>query len=279
MTLARRGLFAGLAGLLGGCSPATLLNATVSRQGFTREADIAYGPDPRQKLDLYRPDKPRADDKTVIFFYGGSWDSGSKNDYLFVAQALAASGYSVVIPDYRLYPAVRFPAFVDDGARAVRWTTDRVGADKVFVMGHSAGAHIALLLVANTPYLATVGVDRTKLGGAIGLAGPYDFLPLTSAKLIDIFGGANNPQIEAITFAKAPLPAALLIHGTVDTTVYPRNSQNLATAWRAAGGAVELKLYPDVGHIDVVAAFSDLLSGRAPTRADVLAWLAARQTP
>ena len=128
MTLARRGLFAGLAGLLGGCSPATLLNATVSRQGFTREADIAYGTDPRQKLDLYRPDKPRADGRTVIFFYGGSWDSGSKNDYLFVAQALAASGYTVVIPDYRLYPAVRFPAFVDDGARAVRWTADRVGS-------------------------------------------------------------------------------------------------------------------------------------------------------
>ena len=276
MTLARRGLFAGLAGLLSGCSPATLLNATVSRQGFTREADIAYGTDARQKLDLYRPDTPRADGKTVIFFYGGSWESGSKDDYLFVAQALVASGHTVVIPDYRLYPAVRFPAFIDDGARAVHWTTDRVGTDKVFVMGHSAGAHIALMLAANTPYLAAAGVDRTKLGGAIGLAGPYDFLPLTSARLIEIFGGANNPQIEAITFAKAPLPPALLIHGTADTTVYPRNSQNLATAWRAAGAPVELKLYPDVGHVDVVAAFSGLLAGRAPSRADVLAWLDAR---
>ena len=258
MTLARRGLFAGLAGLLGGCSPATLLNATVSRQGFTCEADVAYGTDRRQKLDLYRPDKPRADGRTVIFFYGGSWDSGAKNDYLFVAQALAASGYTVVIPDYRLYPAVRFPAFIDDGARAVRWTADRVGSDKVFVMGHSAG------------------VDRMKLEGAIGLSGPYDFLPLKSARLIDIFGGANNPRIEAITFAKAPLPPVLLIHGTADTTVYPRNSTNLAAAWRAAGAPVELKLYPDVGHIDVVAALSGLLTGRAPTRTDVLAWLEAR---
>jgi acetyl esterase/lipase len=275
MTLARRGLSAGLAGLLGGCSPATLLNATVSRQGFSREAGIAYGSDPRQKLDLYWPDTARANGKTVIFFYGGSWDSGAKNDYLFVAQALAANGYTVVVPDYRLYPAVRFPAFVDDGARAVRWTADRVGADKVFVMGHSAGAHIALMLAVNTPYLAAAGVDRTRLGGAIGLAGPYDFLPLKSAKLIEIFGGANNPESEAITFAKAPLPPALLIHGTADTTVYPRNSTNLAAAWRAAGAPVELKLYPDVGHIDVVAAMAGLLSGRAPTRNDVLAWLDA----
>jgi acetyl esterase/lipase len=276
MNLARRGVLAGLAGFLSGCSPAVLLNATVSRQGYAREADLAYGPDPRQKLDLYRPAQPRADGKTVIFFYGGSWDSGSKADYLFVAQALVASGYTVVIPDYRLYPEVRFPAFVADGARAVRWTADRVGTEKVFVMGHSAGAHIALMLAANTPYLEAAGVDRAKLAGAIGLSGPYDFLPLKSAKLIEIFGGANNPNIEAITFAKAPLPPALLIHGDADTTVYPRNSQHLAAAWRANGAAVELKLYPDVGHIDTIAAMSGLLRSRAPTRADVLAWLDTR---
>ena len=275
MTLARRGVLASLAGLLSSCSPANLLNATVSRQGFTRETDIAYGRDSRQKLDLYRPDKADADGKVVLFLYGGSWDSGSKGDYLFVAQALASAGYAVVIPDYRLYPAVRFPAFVDDGAHAARWSADRFGADRLLIMGHSAGAHIALLLAANTRYLEAAGVDRLQLRGAIGLAGPYDFLPLRSAKLIEIFGGPNNPDIEAITFARAPLPPILLIHGTADTTVYPRNSTNLAAAWRAAGAAVELKLYPDVGHVDVVAAFAGVLSGRAPTRADVLAWLAA----
>ena len=276
MTLARRGILAGLAGFLSNCSPATLLNATVSRQGFTRETDIAYGPDSRQKLDLYRPERPRSDGKTVIFFYGGSWDSGSKSDYLFVAQALAAGGYTVVIPDYRLYPEVRFPAFVEDGAQAVRWTAERFGTDRLFVMGHSAGAHIALLLAVDTPYLKAAGVDRLKLAGVLGLSGPYDFLPLKSSRLIEIFGGANNRDIEAITFARAPLPSALLIHGMADTTVYPRNSEHLAAAWRAAGAPVELKLYPDVGHIDVVAAMSGLLSGRAPTRVDVLAYLDAR---
>jgi len=275
MTLARRGLFAGLAGLLGGCSPATLLNATVSRQGFTRDADIAYGSDPRQKLDLYRPDKPRSDGKTVIFFYGGSWDSGSKNGYLFVAQALASRGITTIIPDYRLYPEVRFPTFLEDAAQATRWAGDRVGLPRLFVMGHSAGAHIALMLAASTPYLAQAGVDRMKMAAVIGLSGPYDFLPLKSAKLVDIFGGANRPEIEAITFAKAPLPPALLIHGTADTTVYPRNSENLAAAWRRAGAPVELKLYPAVGHIDMVAAFSDLLHKRATTREDVLAYIDA----
>jgi acetyl esterase/lipase len=275
MSLARRGFFAGLAGFLGGCSPAALLNATVSRKGYTLEPDIAYGPHPRQKLDLYRPDRPRPDGKTVIFFYGGSWDSGSKSDYLFVAQALVANGYTVVIPDYRLYPEVRFPAFVEDGAQAVRWTSDRVGTGRLFVMGHSAGAHIALMLAANTPYLQAASVDRLKLPGVIGLSGPYDFLPLKTAKLIDIFGSANNPDMEAITFARVPLPPALLIHGTADDTVYPRNSEHLAAAWRKAGAPIELQLYPGVGHIDVVASFADLLQERAPTRADVLAWMDA----
>ncbi len=273
MIFGRRGIVASLAGLLGGCSPASLLNTTVPKKGYTLEADIPYGPHPRQKLDIYRPESPRADGKTVIFFYGGSWDSGAKGDYLFVAQALAARGIAVVIPDYRLYPEIRFPTFLEDAAQAVRLAADRIGLEKIFVMGHSAGAHIALMLATNTPYLAAAGVDRMKMRAVIGLSGPYDFLPLTSSKLIDIFGGANRPEMQAITFARAPLPQALLLHGTTDTTVYPKNSINLAAAWRAAGGPVELNLYPDVGHIDMVAAFSDLLSKRAPTRDDVVTYI------
>lgn len=275
MSLARRGLLSSLGALLGGCSPARLLNTTVPREGYTREANIAYGPLPRQKLDLYLPETPREDGKAVIFFYGGSWDSGSKDDYLFVAQALASRGITTIIPDYRLYPEVRFPTFLEDAAEATGWAGERVGFSKLFIMGHSAGAHIALMLAAHTPFLAQAGDDRMKIAGTIGLSGPYDFLPLTSAKLIDIFGGANRPEIQAITFAKAPLPPALLIHGLADTTVYPRNSENLAAAWRRAGAPVELKLYPDVGHIDIVAAFSDLLHKRAMTREDVVAYIDA----
>jgi acetyl esterase/lipase len=120
---------------------------------------------------------------------------------------------------------VRFPAFIEDAAQATRWAGEHVGLTKLFIAGHSAGAHIASMLAVNTPYLAQAGVDRMALAGFIGLSGPYDFLPLKSAKLIDIFCGANRPEIEAITFARAPLPRALLVHGTADTTVYPRNSE------------------------------------------------------
>ncbi|MFO1079614.1 MAG: alpha/beta hydrolase [Reyranellaceae bacterium] len=278
---ARLGRRAGLgllaAGLVGaaGCSPADLLNATVSRDGYDLLADQPYGPESRQTLDLYRPRTPRPDGKAVVFFYGGSWDSGAKGDYRFVGQALAARGFAVVIADYRLYPEVRFPAFVADGAQAVRWAADRLGAERLFVMGHSAGAQIASLLMADTDYLGAAGVDRLRLRGLIGLSGPYDFLPLTSPRLIEIFGGANNRAIQAISFARAPLPPSLLIHGLADRTVLPRNSVNLAEAWRRSGAAAELRLYPGVGHAEVVAAFADLLDGRAPTRRNVVAWMDA----
>ena len=275
LVVGRRAWITGLAITLSGCSPAALLNATVSRDDYSREKDIPYGRLDRQKLDFYQPKVRRADGKAVIFFYGGSWDSGSKDDYVFVGQALAARGITVIIADYRLYPQVRFPAFLEDAAQATRWAADRVGVDKLFIMGHSAGGHIALMLAANTPYLAGVGVDRMRLRGVIGISGPYDFLPLTAHNLIDIFGGPNNPAVEPITFARAPLPSALLVQGMADSTVYPRNAENLAAAWRMAGAPVELKLYPGVGHIGIIVAFSDLLRERAPTLRDVTAYIDA----
>ena len=276
MTAGRRGLLASLASLLGGCSPAALLNATVPRRGYSREVDIAYGPDPRQRIDVYRPDRPAERPCTVVFFYGGSWDSGSKADYLFVGQSLAEAGHTAILPDYRLYPEIRFPAFVDDGAAAVRWAADRGDGRPLVVMGHSAGAHIALMLATDTPYLGRAGVERASLAAAIGLAGPYDFLPLTSPRLVEIFGRRDDPATQPITFARAPLPPALLIHGLDDRTVLPRNSERLAAAWRRAGAPVELRLYPGVDHVDAIAAMAGLLKSRAPTRTDVTDWLAQR---
>ena len=272
MTLARRGLIASVLGLLGGCSPAALLNTTVARAGYTLDADIPYGSLPRQKLDVYTPDQPRADGKAVIFFYGGSWASGAKADYLFVGQALAARGITTLIPDYRVYPEVRYPDFLDDGAAATAWAARKVGTEKLFVAGHSAGAYIAIMMVANTPYLAAAGVDRMKLPGGIGIAGPYDFLPLTSRQLREIFGG-DRRETQPIEYARAPLPPLLLLHGTADRTVKPFNSERLAAAWRKAGGSAELKLYPEVDHIDIVGSFSELLRQRAPSLDDTISFI------
>lgn len=273
----REAVIGGVAALTGGCSPAAaVLNATVPRTGFTLEADLPYGPLPRQRLDYYAPVAPRADGKTVVFFYGGAWRQGEKADYLFLGQALASRGIGVVVADYRLYPQVRYPAFIQDGALAVGWSAKRFGSEKLFLMGHSAGAYIASMLAANTAYLRAVAVDRLKLGGLIGIAGPYDFQPRNYAWLRDVFDNADNTAIQPITHARAPLPPALLLHGADDHLVIPRNSERLAAAWQAARAPVALRLYEKVDHFTIVGAFADILQARAPTRVDVQAWLDAR---
>jgi acetyl esterase/lipase len=273
MIAARRGFLSGLVGLLGGCSPAALLNTTVSRDGYTLASDIPYGSHPRQKLDVYKAEKPRADGKSVIFFYGGSWDSGTKSDYLFVGQALASRGITTIIPDYRVYPEVLYPTFIEDCTIATRWAANEASVERLFVTGHSAGGYNAMMLAANTHYLAAAGVDRMKLAGAIGIAGPYDFLPLTSRRLEQIFGGPDRRETQPISYAKAPLPPILLLHGLADTTVKPFNSERLAAAWQRAGGKADLELYPGVDHIEIVGAFSSLLRGGAPTLDDTVTFI------
>lgn len=272
----RQALIGGLATLAGGCSPAALLNATVPRTGYVLEADLPYGPLPRQRLDYYAPVAPRRDGKTVVFFYGGAWRQGDKADYLFLGQALASRGIGVVVADYRLYPDVRYPAFIQDGALAVGWSARRFGSERLFLMGHSAGAYIASMLATNTAYLQAVAVDRLKLGGLIGIAGPYDFQPRNYRWLRDIFDDADDTAIQPITHATAPLPSALLLHGAADRLVAPRNSERLAAAWQTAHASIKLKLYEDVDHLTIVGAFADVLQARAPTRADVLTWLDTR---
>jgi acetyl esterase/lipase len=275
----RRALLALLA-LLPGCSPADLLNGTVSNSGFRKVPDIAYGSDPRQRLDLYLPDNPDPEHRVLVFFYGGSWSRGRKEDFLFVGQALAAAGFVVVIPDYRLSPHPRFPGFVEDGARAMRWVQDTIAshggdARRLFIAGHSAGAHIALMLATDTPYLRAAGFDRTRLRGVIGVAGPYDFLPIRSPDIRDVFAGSDPASTQPINFVGRGLPPALLLHGDDDSTVLLRNSQLLGAAWQAAGNEVEVKVYRGVGHVSIISAFSELLRDRAPTLADTIAFLRA----
>jgi acetyl esterase/lipase len=259
-----------------GCSPAQLVNALVPHDDFRLAADRAYGDLPRQKLDVYTPIKADRRTPIVIFFYGGNWQTGSKRDYLFVGEALASRGFIAVIPDYRLYPEVRYPAFLEDAAQAMAWTlrhVDQFGGDpnRVHLMGHSAGAYIATMLAVDTRWL---GSDRARIASAVGLAGPYDFLPLTDPVLQVIFGTeADLSRTQPITFADGSAPPLLLISGLDDTTVRPANSMRLAARIREHGGAAMEKYYPGVGHVALVGAIAAPLRFVAPTLRDVVGFL------
>jgi len=271
-----------------GCTKFDLLNATIPSCGYLRTKDIAYGTEPRQKLDVYQPsDAVPAQSVSkgsaasiVVFFYGGDWQSGSKDDYRFVAQALASQGFLTVMPDYRLYPQVTFPAFVEDGARAIRWAHDnapRFGGDpsRIFLMGHSAGAHIAVLLTLDAHYLQAVGLDRSAIRATAGLSGPYDFVPPPDDR--GAFGMTRDdttpdPRIEPIHFVDGHAPPLLLVQGLADTTVGPENAANLADRIKQAGGNVRTIFYPDRGHVGVVLSLAWPFRWLAPTLRDTMAF-------
>lgn len=254
--------------LTAGCSPIKTLNALVPDDGYQLASGLAYGDQPRQKLDVYRP-SVGADSAApvVVFFYGGGWEAGRRQDYKFVAEALISRGMVVVIPDYRVYPEVVFPEFIHDAAKAVGWAKTHAAEyggdpDRLFLAGHSAGAHIAAMLALDAHYLAAENLKPSDLQGMIGLAGPYDFLPLTSRRLQQIFGPeAQWPQSQPINYVQGGNPPMLLLVGEDDGTVWPRNSYRLAQKIRAADGKVEVVRYPGWGHVDIVAKLAKPLRG------------------
>lgn len=264
------GLLTGINGLVPGDAGARKL-----------ASGIAFGGLPRQKLDVWGQ-KVRAGEPlkpVVVFLYGGGWVAGSRGDYGFAGSAFAGQGFVTIVPDYRLVPDVRFPAFVEDGALAVRWARDHAaqyGGDpsRITLAGHSAGAYNALMLTLDRHFLADAGVDPKIVRGAAILSGPTDFYPFTDIRSRDALGGWPDPKAtQPITFARADAPPILLIHGTADTVVRPRNSIVLADRLRALGAPVELKLYEGKSHVDVVKALSRPFRRSLPVLADASAFL------
>ena len=281
--LPRRSLFAMLPALLTACSAVDVLNATVPSDTYRSSADLAYGNHPRQKVDVYLPSQPLADKALaaggapmVVFFYGGSWSSGDRADYRFVGEALATQGIAVVVADYRLSPEVRYPVFLQDSAQAVRWAFDnaqKYGADpnRIFVMGHSAGAYNAAMLALDKRWLAGAGagLSPARLAGWIGLAGPYDFLPIGDRKTQVAFEWPGTPPDSQALFhassATATSAPALLLAPTNDSLVNTqRSTVGMAQRLKSNGVQVEFELYDTVSHISIVATMASVLRSRAP---------------
>lgn len=265
-------LFLALSTFLSACSPVGLLNAISPTDTYRKTSAIAYGSDPRQQLDIYAPSaKKPGPTPVVLFFYGGSWNSGERNDYRFVGEALASKGYVAVIADYRLYPEVRYPDFLKDGAHAFAWVHQHIAVyggdpEHMFVMGHSAGAYNAAMLALDPRLLAEVNLSTSDMRGWIGLAGPYDFLPIENPDVRPVFFHPNSPpDSQPIHHITASAPPTLLIAAQKDHLVNPkRNTGGLAKRLREAGVPVSEHYYDNVSHISLVAALSRPLRYKAP---------------
>jgi len=233
-----------------------------------------------QTLDVWRPAHPAtAKLPVVIFFYGGGWVAGSRDGYRFAARAFAKQGFVVVVPDYRKVPTVRFPAFVEDGAEAVKWTHDHIAAyggdpDRIALAGHSAGSHIIALLALDRQYLSAQKLPADTIKAVVGLSGPYNFYPWTSPRAIEAFKGTADPRTtQPITYARADAPPMLLVTSSGDTEVEPRNAISLTARLKALGAPVTLREYPKLSHEEVVMALSVPFRGKAPVLADSAAFL------
>jgi acetyl esterase/lipase len=246
--------------LLSGCSPLAYINLQVSRN-MEVARDIPYGAEDRQVLDVYtRQDVPSKG--VVIFVHGGYWDTGSKNDYPFLADSLTDQGFTTVVVNYRLVPIVTFPSYVEDVALAVKWTTENIAdyggnTQNIFLMGHSAGAHIAALVAFDERYLQNLGLSNKTLRGFIGFAGPYDFLPVApdDVRSIAALGAIETyPDTQPVNFVDSADPPAFLVVSPTDTTVNPNNTLRFAAKIRDVGGSVEERSYDGVDHITILGA-------------------------
>jgi acetyl esterase/lipase len=238
-----------------------------------------------QTLDVWRPaGAPKTGNPVLVFWYGGGWVDGDRRAYAFAARAFARAGFVVVVPDYRKVPQIHFPAMLQDGAEAVKWTRDHIAAyggdpARIGVTGHSAGAYTVAMLTLDPRWLRAEGVDPHIIRAAVGLSGPYNFYPFTSKRAIDAFSNAADPAMtQPIHFASAAAPPMLLVTSTADTTVKPHNAYDLAAKLTALGTTVKVIAYPGLSHEQVAMALSKPFRGKGPVLADSVAFLRAHLT-
>jgi acetyl esterase/lipase len=270
---------AGIAPVTHAFSLERLFNAVVSERAGEVTQGVPFGLHNRQRLDVYRAPVDRERAPILVFFYGGSWKEGSRGTYAFVGSALAARGYTTVIPDYRLFPEVSFPAFLDDAAAAYRWVATNIANScgttrPVIVVGHSAGAYIAAMMALDEP-ASRDGALLPRPAALIGLAGPYAFDPTTWPSTRTIFAPAAGKPDTArpLAFVRPGAPLALLLHGGDDDTVQLYNSRDLAAALNRQKSAATLIEYPGIGHVGLVLAMAQPLRWRAPVLSDMIAFI------
>lgn len=263
------------------CSTVVLsgLNLASPRVGIAAERGLVFDVDHQLEVDVYRP-VGGAGAAVVVFLHGGSWESGSRGGYRWLGEALARQGVVAMLPDYRKYPQVRMAGFLTDAARAVAWAKANAvkhggNPDRVFVMGHSAGGYIALMLGSDARWLAAEHLQPTALAGVISLAGPSDFLPLSNRNQIAIFGSedAEQRRSQPINFVDGDEPPMLLLHGDADRTVLPRNATTMADAIKRHGGSATVVLYPDVGHVAILLSMAPAFKGKTTALADSLRFI------
>ena len=272
-------LAAGVATLLSACTMGAV-NLLVPKTGYGVHGDLAFGPDPRQRLDIYVPGNLKGPAPVLLFLYGGAWQSGSRTDYRAFGQAFASAGIIAVVADYRLYPQVKYRAFAEDAAAALAWLHAHVAQyggdpDRIFVSGHSAGAYNAVMVASEPKFIEGKGGRLGWMRGVIGISGPYDFLPMSAPEYIAMFEGTNNLDSMPLHHVDGKRPPMLLATGTADDTVDQGNTDRMAEKLRAFGSEVKVIKYPGVGHIGTILSLVPGFRGKTSLRRDMIDFISS----
>jgi acetyl esterase/lipase len=271
--------------LLGGCHQAYFGTINIGADApLVESRSLLYDVERKLAVDVYRATDAPANAPLILFFYGGTWRYGQREWYRFVGESLADHGFVVMIPDYRTAPEVAWPAFIEDGARAAAFAKAHAGdfgADpaRMFLMGHSAGGHIAAMLATDARWLGAVGLRPRDFRALIGLAGPYDFLPIWNPRMKEIFPDDGQlTDTQPIHFVDGDEPPMLLLRGDQDIIVLSRHNDEMAALMTSVGIQVETKTYPMVGHSQIVTTLARDRSDLSPTLADVVEYVRRMST-
>lgn len=244
--------------------------------------DLHYGRDPGQSLDIYLPQEGYRRNQ-LVFLHGGSWRSGHKDEYAYLGAALSAYGIACAVVGYRLFPQVRYPVFVEDVAHAINWLRRDGGRygfsdEPMYVMGHSAGAHIACLVAMDDRFHSLI--DAVSIAGVIGLSGVYRFRPETSPLYRDIFMAAE-PDFEVvkpISYVGKDKVPLMMLHGEMDEVIGVRNAQHMLSAATKAGQQAILHVQPGYGHVRPIFDFLPFMPNHQRMMSQLLTFMAGQTT-
>ena len=267
------GCLIGLA-ILAACAPVAILNGITPSGSFSKAKDLSYGDLDRQKLDVYKSETPRPNSPILVFAYGGSWTDGNKEIYKFLAEGFTSEGYDVSVIDYRLYPKIVYPEMVEDTATAIAFTAKQYPDRPLVVMGHSAGAYNVLMATLNKTFLSAQGVSVCdRIAGVVSLAAPTGAYELKEEPYITIFPDRFQKDDTPLAFASAPSPSLFVMNGADDTTVGPKNAEELAAKIQNRGGKATLKIYDGLDHTDAVKLLSRHFDDDAPLKSDIIRFI------
>jgi acetyl esterase/lipase len=243
------------------------------KPAWREELDVVYGKGGKQdlKLDLYMPLQPGEPTPAIVFIHGGGWREGSKSDLRSFCQAFAKMGYVAVTVDYRLAPANRWPAQIEDVKCAVRWLRAnakrlRVDPERIAAAGSSAGGHLALLLGFTQAKDGLEGTggwpnQSSQVSAVVNIVGPTDLAERDWSEpveqlLINFLGGSRTQiadvfrQASPLTYLRKDAPPVLTWHGTKDDLVPYSQATKLDAAMKQIGASSQLETIEGKGHGD-----------------------------